>query len=586
MIPDLFPQSMTGGPAQSKRSPGLIARITQRMFPYFAVDSLAGLTSTETSRATQELYFNSLSVAASRRARYKEYDGMDSESVVISSALDLYADNSTSGSAEGLVGKAFKVVSRHKQVAELLERTTRRLKLRQHVWAIARDLAKYGESIHEVISASPLTVDRIKPLSGDSMEKIVDKRGMPGKVTGARQGDEKRPLAKPGTFQWVQRSDSGQTLAVFADWQVCHWKLPTRPTDIYGSSILRTARRLHKQLQMSEDAMVIQRLLRAHMRYAFLIDTGKLPPNQAIDFVESVKQRMKKKPIFDTKTGKLKIENNPLTAEEDFWLPSGEKSQSDVKVLQGSAALTNISDIKYLVDLLFAAVKVPKAYLGFEAGTAGRHVINTLDVQFARVVRRIQYQLAVGLYQIFDTVLTLAGIDPQKYTYEIQFPMIGTEDELRRWQINQIRYGVASMIKGSIPIEGITDAWILRNIIGMDEDDIAALGIPEDQLTPGMALNMNSPLRTDQAGGGSGGGGSGFGGSGPKSGPNPNEWAYPGFGADVARMRWLIDWALASQGRQDVFGSGTTNNMAAGLPVGLRDMEEEAKERLKEALSA
>lgn len=554
---ELFPQTMAQ--AGQRRKPSLVSRITRAMFPYFVTDHLMP-GSTETSRNTQESYFAALSTESSRKVKLREYDVMDDESVVISSALDLYADNATSGSAEGVIGKTFQIISKHKEVTKLLDEVTHRLKLKQHIWAIARSLAKYGDDMHELIAATEMTVDRLKPLQVSTMERVVDRRGTVGRDM---NGD---PVDKNAS--WVQRTAANQVIATFDEWQIVHWKLPVRPTDIYGSSILRTARRLHKQIQMSEDAMVIQRLLRAHMRYAFMIDTGKLPPEQAFDFVEDVKRRMSKKPVFDRKTGKMRIDNNPLTAEDDFWLPSGEKSQSDVKVLQGSAALTNISDIKHLVDLMFAALKVPKAYLGFESGTAGRHVINTLDIQFARVVRRIQYQLAVGLYQIFDTALTLAGLDPREYTYEIQFPIIGTEDELRRWQINQIRYGLASMIKGSIPIEGITDAWILRNIMGVSDVDIAELGIPDDQITPGLALSM-------------GGGGV----TGPEGGPTPESMAYPGFSRDVNALRWLIDYRLASRGHRDVFGPGTTAQMASGLSGDIEVVEQEARERLKEAIS-
>jgi hypothetical protein len=97
--------------------------------------------------------------------------------------------------------------------------------------------------------------------------------------------------------------------------------------------------------------------------------------------------------------------------------------------------------VKYFLSKLFAALTIPKAYLGYDEGMAGR-VITQLDIQFARSVRRIQWFLSQGIRHIMDVQLMLAGIDPRNVEYDIIFPLVGAEDELQRWQIQQLRLGV------------------------------------------------------------------------------------------------------------------------------------------------
>jgi hypothetical protein len=144
-----------------------------------------------------------------------------------------------------------------------------------------------------------------------------------------------------------------------------------------------------------------------------------------------------------------------------------------VTPLAGDANIADIADIEFLQNRLFAGLKLPKAYMGFEGDTHNRNVITALDIQFARQVRRIQKVLVKGLRHIYDIAFIIAGFEPDKLDYKIVFPTISTIDELTAWQVNQTKLTVAQLILGlgiSLP-----DAWILGNLMELPKDEVEAI---------------------------------------------------------------------------------------------------------------
>ena len=48
------------------------------------------------------------------------------------------------------------------------------------------------------------------------------------------------------------------------------------------------------------------------------------------------------------------------------------------------------SDVEYLRDKLFAALKIPKAFLGYDEHIDGKATLAAEDIRFARTIERIQ----------------------------------------------------------------------------------------------------------------------------------------------------------------------------------------------------
>ena len=97
---------------------------------------------------------------------------------------------------------------------------------------------------------------------------------------------------------------------------------------------------------------------------------------------------MKKIPFVDQNTGDYNLKYNIQNLTEDFYLPvRGGDSGTNIENLSG-LEFSNTDDIDYLKNKLFA-LKIPKAYLGYEEQISGKQTLAE-DVRFARTIERIQ----------------------------------------------------------------------------------------------------------------------------------------------------------------------------------------------------
>lgn len=117
---------------------------------------------------------------------------------------------------------------------------------------------------------------------------------------------------------------------------------------------------------LMEDAMLIHRIMRAPEKRIFKIDIGNIPPAQVDEYMRQVMDKMKKTPYINTATGDYNLKYNMMNITEDFYLPvrAGDSATS-IETTKG-LDFNAIEDIDYLKNKLFAALKIPKAFLGFD----------------------------------------------------------------------------------------------------------------------------------------------------------------------------------------------------------------------------
>lgn len=401
-----------------------------------------------------EWYEEAVKMEQTRRAKYRDFDLMDAEDPVLNSALDVYADNATKGDSG--YDKVVEIVSDDELIVEILSDVRDRLALDTETWSIARALAKYGDNFEEVVVHEDMEVHRLKNLDASEMNVKTDKYG---------RYDPEFP------FEQI-RPDTGAVVARLREWQVLHFRLKRNRKSKYGvdGSILAPVRKVFKQLAMMEDALVIARLTRAPQRYGFLVDVDGIEPGEpTIEYLNKVKDMMKKRRTIDPATGKMDLKFNPLSMEEDLFVGVRSNGKADVKVLQGQANLGQLGDIEFFQNKLFAGIKVPKAYLGFERDVNAKATLTEQDVQFARSVRRIQLAIIEQYRKLFDFVLAVRGIDPTAVEYTIKLPVISTIDELRMWQVKKLRAEVAKVLRKEV---GLSFRWILQNMLELSDEDI------------------------------------------------------------------------------------------------------------------
>ena len=137
-----------------------------------------------------------------------------------------------------------------------------------------------------------------------------------------------------------------------------------------------------------EDAMLIHRIVRAPEKRVLYVNVGSIPPNEVENFMQKTITQMKRTPFQDPQTGEYNLKYNLQNSLEDFFIPvRGNDQTTRIEPTKG-LDYTAIEDVVYLRDKLFAALKVPKAFMGYEKDLTGKATLAAEDIRFARTIDR------------------------------------------------------------------------------------------------------------------------------------------------------------------------------------------------------
>tara|TARA_R110000851_G_scaffold192878_2_gene343606 strand:+ start:1 stop:1080 length:1080 start_codon:yes stop_codon:yes gene_type:complete len=132
----------------------------------------------------------------------------------------------------------------------------------------------------------------------------------------------------------------------------------------------------------------------------FYINVGNIAPAEVENFMQKTISKMKRTPYIDQETGDYNLKYNMQNLLEDYYLPVRGNDQATKIENLGGLQYDGISDVEYLRDKLFAALKVPKAFMGYEKDLTGKATLAAEDIRFARTIERIQRIITSELTKI------------------------------------------------------------------------------------------------------------------------------------------------------------------------------------------
>ena len=432
---EVLKKLLTGKRAQAKtpsERPGM--RAQKRAFDTFA-------------RAASSLYTQALQGAAERSERVRDYEEMD-QSPEISKALDIYSDDSTTYSEEGDV---IDIVSDDERITQELEELYYdRLDIEFYIWNWVRNMCKYGDHFNLLD-----IVEREGVLGAISLPvlEIEREEGFDGDPNSLR-------------FRWTQQGNTR-----FENYQISHMRILGDDKFLpYGRSVLDPARRIWKQLQMAEDAMLIYRMTRAPERRVFKIDVANIPPNQVETYMINARDKLKRSPLITESTGQIDLRFNPMSIDEDFFLPVRGDRGSDIETLPGGTNQGDIEDVEYLQQKMFIALGVPKSYLQSEEDLSGKSTLAQEDIKFARTIQRIQKIVVSELAKIGLIHLFLRGFDKEKiYDFDLKLTNPSTVMEMMQLELLDKRFAVASQMAET---NLVSDLYVQRKVLQLSDHEI------------------------------------------------------------------------------------------------------------------
>ena len=382
-----------------------------------------------------------------RGERYSEFDQME-YTPEVASALDIYADEMTTSST---LESMMVVESPNAEIKEILENVYFKvLNVEFNLFGWCRSMCKYGDFFLY------LDIDE-----GMGIKNVI---GLPGHEVERLEGEDE---TNPNYIQY-QWNSAGMT---FENWQIGHFRiLGNDKYNPYGTSVLEPARRIWRQLTLLEDAMMAYRIVRSPERRVFKIDVGNVDPQDVEQYMQKIMTTMKRNQVVDPETGRVDLRYNPLSIEEDYFLPvRGGASNSTIETLAGGNFTGDIDDVKYLRDKLFSALKIPQSYLARgEGGEEDKTTLAQKDIRFARTIQRLQRAVIselekIGVIHLYT--LGYRGDDLLGHKLYLNNPSrIAELQELEYWKT---KFDVASSATENF----FSKRWIAKNLFGLSDEE-------------------------------------------------------------------------------------------------------------------
>ena len=412
------------------------------------------------------IYNPALNYQTLRTQLYSDYEAMDTDSI-IASTLDIICDECT---LKNDMGEVLQIRSSDDDIQKILYNLFYDvLNIEFNLWAWIRQMCKYGDFFLKLEIAEKFGVYNIIPYTAYNISR--------------EEGyDVKNPASVRFKFDPDGLSGGGSTASGYAytnridnaiyfdNYEIAHFRLLTDVNYLpYGRSYIEPARKSYKQMVLMEDAMLVHRIVRAPEKRVFYMNVGNIPPNEIDAFMEKTVSKMKRTPYIDPQTGQYNLKFNMQNMMEDFYIPvRGNDATTKIETTKG-LEYDGIQDVTYLRDKMIAALKVPKAFFGYEKDLTGKATLAAEDIRFARTIERIQKIILSELYKIALVHLYSQGYNNEGLTnFELGLttPSIIYDQE----RINLLKEKV-ELARNIIDTKLLPTDWIYDNIFHFSEDE-------------------------------------------------------------------------------------------------------------------
>jgi hypothetical protein len=279
----------------------------------------------------------------------------------------------------------------------------------------------------------------------------------------------------------------------FNTWEIAHFRLLGDDRKLpYGTSMLEKARRIWKQLLLAEDAMLIYRTSRAPERRVFKIFVGNMDDKDVEPYVNRVANKFKRDQIVDPSNGNVDLRYNQMAVDQDYFIPVRDpNAPNPIDTLPGATNLSEIADIEYIQKKLLTALRVPKAFLGFEEVVGDGKNLSLQDIRFARTINRIQKSMIQELNKIAIIHLYLLGFEDELNNFTLGLTNPSTQADLlkvEQWQSKIQLYRDATTDPGN-GILPVSSSWAKKHILGFSDEEIK-LDIQQQRIEKAVAAEL------------------------------------------------------------------------------------------------
>ena len=431
----------------------------------------------ESNLYTQAVYYE-----PTRMASYYDYESME-YTPEISAALDIYGEESTTPDKDGYMLQIYSESKRIKSV--LADLFNNRLDINTNLPMWTRNTCKFGDNFVYLKLDPEKGIVGCQQLPNIEIERI---EGASARNHG-QIADSKMP-SRELRFMWKNKDME------FQAWEIAHFRLLGDDRKLpYGTSMLDKIRRIWKQLLLAEDAMLIYRTSRAPERRVFKIFVGNMDDKDIEPYVQRVANKFKRDQIQNPNNGQVDMRYNQMAVDQDYFIPVRDPSQTNpIETLPGAQNLGEIADIEYIQKKLLAALRIPKAFLGFEEVVGEGKSLAMMDIRFARTINRIQKSLIQELNKIALIHLYLLGMEDELNNFTLSLTNPSAQSDLlkiEQWKEKITLYKDATSDQSQMGILPVSHTWAKKNILGMSESEVL-LDLQQQRLERALGFELTN----------------------------------------------------------------------------------------------
>lgn len=403
------------------------------------------------SNAMSSVYTAYVRHEMERKAQYKEYDSMEEESEVISTALDIYAEDATD--FDTFVGARLWITSGKDDIEKEANDLIKRVKLEKNLPRLARNLGKHGDFFLGVKH------DRPENKNGNGLKRSnLDTSKLQGvtHVDTSYYPRDVMPVVRDYKLLGYLVQDMEQLQSISAEqlkapWEFVHFAVPgdsnflsydsnidytTKRGDMveYGQSLLRAARKPYKRSKLMHDILAIARITRSPLKRVFKFMTDTNNPVSQITALAMFKKTMEKIGGIDKLNDTMNYDELMNVMTQDIFLPVGKDSKGDYsfQTIGGEVDVKAIADIDLFDNRLFMSLRIPKTYLNFDEATGDKATLLLKDIRYAKRIRKLQNAIRHGVRDLIFIHFALKGIVLKESDFEVNMASTSVSDDLNR----------------------------------------------------------------------------------------------------------------------------------------------------------
>lgn len=411
-------------------------------------------------------YNRTMQMARDRRSIYYDMEQI-SDFVLGMSALEMYTEDSFPFNQER--GSSIWISSSNSKLIQAINELNRRIDIETLIPSMAFTTAQYGDNF-EYLTLSEDGVASIRQISPLMLTRIENQYGQLLGFT-------------PGIVDYIPGRDATIPMPLSRPWDVLHTRLCSTHTRVtgHGTSMLMPVRQTWRQLKIMMDSMVLYRWTRGPDRMVYYVDVGTSPPEQQMRVLNQWKLYIKKKQHFNPSTGSFDQEWNPESIDEDIFWPISKNSQSKIERLPGASNVNDIADVQMYINLFFAGLRIPKAFMGFEGEIMAREVLPFQSIRYANVAYKLQRAVLTSLARLYQIHLTLKGYNVRlpENSFKVHTSTISHLYDVAKSQLLQAKMEIMrTLLDFGDSVQLDKNNWlryILRTYLDMEDGVIQSL---------------------------------------------------------------------------------------------------------------